>query len=217
MTAPRNAATLVAAIALALPISAHAASSVAAVFITKPNDALVAELTLASTVGPTDAALTSATLRRIVEVRFDAPPVDALPLLLTRVDRYDPTIAEVRFDHAHSATPGAMGVGSVRICVFTDGRELHEPIIAYDPPHRYAYTVDADASTMALPVSDIALIYDFAPDASGGTHLTVRAHFDPAVPGTGAIIEPVLTGTLRRTFQTAVATFGGTYLGDRRP
>lgn len=161
-------------------------------------------------------ALADATERRVVRLRFDAPPDEILPQLLTRVDLYDPTIAEVRFDHSGSVTPGEMGEGSVRICVFEDGRELHEPLLVYDPPRAYAYTVDAGASTMSLPVSDIVLAYAFEPDA-GGTALTVRAFFDPRIPGTGPVITPVLTGTLRRTFMAAVDVFGGAYLGDETP
>lgn len=163
------------------------------------------------------AALTEARHRRTVRMRFDGAPEDVQRQLLTRVDLYDPTIAEVRIDNAGSATLGEIGVGSVRICVFEDGRELHEPILVWEPGRAYAYTVDAEASTMALPVSEIVLVYDFAPAVDGGTDVTVRAFYEPAVPGTGPIIEPVLTGTLRRTFQTAVDVFGGAYLGDEKP
>ncbi|MEM0900872.1 MAG: hypothetical protein AAGI92_13080 [Pseudomonadota bacterium] len=161
-------------------------------------------------------AITEATHRRVVEMRFDDAPADILPTLLTRVDLYDNTIAEVRFDHSQSVTPGEMGVGSRRICVFTDGRILVEPLLVYDPPRAYAYTVDAEASTMSLPVSEIVLHYEFR-DEGNGAHLTVNAFYDPAIPGTGVVIEPVLTGTLRRTFQTATEVFGGAYVGDARP
>ena len=161
-------------------------------------------------------SLTDATYRRVVEVRFDDVPEQVVANLLTRVDLFDPTIAEVRFDHSQSATPGELGVGSRRVCVFTDGRELVEPLLVYDPPRAYAYTVDAKASTMSLPVLEIVLFYEFAAEESG-THLTVHAFYDPRLPGTGVVIEPVLTGTLRRTFQTAAEVFGGTYLGDRKP
>ena len=162
------------------------------------------------------ATFTQATPRRLGEMQFDMPPAEMVPLLLTRVDLFDPTIAEVRFDHSQSATPGAFGAGSRRICIFEDGRELVEPIVLYDPPNAYAYTVDADASTMALPVREIVLIYDFSKTPEGGTALSVRAFYDAKIPGTGPVIEPVLTGTLRRTFQTAVDVFGGTYLGDEK-
>lgn len=161
-------------------------------------------------------SLTSATFRRVIEVRFDVPPMEMVPLLLTRVDLFDPTIAEVRFDHSESITPGELNVGSRRICIFTDGRQLVEPILVYNPPHTYAYTVDADASTMTLPVADIVLSYAFEPDGDG-SRLTVSAFYDPSIPGTGPVIEPVLTGTLRRTFQTAADVFGGAYLGDAKP
>lgn len=167
---------------------------------------------------PVDATMhTEATLRRILEMRFDDSPAIVLPQLLTRVDRYDSTVVEVRFDHSLSKTPGQMDVGSRRICVFADGRELVEPLVVYDPPHAYGYTVDAEVSTLALPVRTIVLLYDFTEVQGGGTALTVRAFYDPLVPGTEDIIEPVLTGTLRRTFQTAVDVFGGAYLGDQRP
>ncbi|PTX55472.1 hypothetical protein C8N43_0111 [Litoreibacter ponti] len=156
-------------------------------------------------------------LRRTVRMSFNDAPAELLPQLLTRVDLYDPNIVEVRFDHSQSETPGQFGVGSRRICVFGDGRELVEPIVVYDPPHSLGYTVDAEASTMSLPVSDIILIYDFQAAESGGTDLTVKAYFDPRIAGTGPVIEPVLTGTLRRTFQTAVDVFGGTYRGDEKP
>ena len=168
--------------------------------------------------GLTDATRhTSATLRRIVMMEFDAPPAEVFPQLLTRVDLYDSNIDEMRFDHSQSVSRGEFGVGSRRICVFADGRELVEPLLVYDPHHAYGYTVDTEASTMSLPVSEIVLLYDFSKSEAGGTDLTVRAFFDPRVPGTGPVIEPVLTGTLRRTFQTAVEQFGGRYLGDSAP
>lgn len=160
---------------------------------------------------------TEATFRRILEMRFDASPSEVLPQLLRQVDLYDSTVVEVRFDHSLSETPGKINVGSRRICVFADGRELVEPLVVYDPPHAYGYTVDAEVSTLPLPVREIVLLYNFTEAQDGGTALTVRAFYDPLVPGTEAIIEPVLTGTLRRTFQTATEVFGGVYLGDQRP
>ncbi|MEO0568085.1 MAG: SRPBCC family protein [Pseudomonadota bacterium] len=186
--------------------------------------ALAAAITFSVPAGPVAArdaldeaqTLTEATYRRIVEVRFDGAPSDVIPNLLTQVDLFDPTIEEVRFDHSQSATPGEMGVGSRRICIFTDGRELVEPLLVYDPPRAYAYTVDAEASTMALPVREIVLFYEFEEDADG-TLVTIHAFYDPSISGTGPVIEPVLTGTLRRTFQSATEVFGGAYLGDRKP
>ena len=177
----------------------------------------VSAVSWAQGAAPLDAgAYTEATPRRVVRMTFDGSAVDAQDHLLRHVDRFDPTIVEVRFDNAASSTPGEIGVGSVRICVFDDGRELHEPILAYEPGVSHAYTVDTEASTMSLPVSEITLLYDFA-EAEGATDVTVRAFYDPKIPGTGVVIEPVLTGTLRRTFQAAVDTFGGEYLGDEKP
>ena len=167
---------------------------------------------------PVDATMhPEATLRRIIKMRFDASPSEILPQLLTRVDLYDSTVVEVHFDHSLSETPGQINIGSRRICVFADGRELVEPLVVYDPPHAYGYTVDAEVSTLPLPVRTIVLLYDFTEVQDGGTALTVRAFYDPLVSGTEDIIEPVLTGTLRRTFQTAVEVLGGAYLGDQRP
>lgn len=189
-------ATLVATIALGLP---------AAPAMAQPAPSIAAT------------TYTQAAHRRTVRMQFDGAPETVQRQLFTRVDLYDPTIAEVRIDNADSASPGEIGAGSVRICVFEYGRELHEPVLLWEAGRAYVYTVDVNASTMSLPVSEIVLIYDFAMVADGGTDLTVRAFYDPKVPGTGAIIEPVLTGTLRRTFQTAVDVFGGTYLGDESP
>lgn len=185
----------------------------AAIALSLPSASVAQDTTVLSDAS----AYTQATPRRIVEMRFDRPPSEILPLLLTRVDLFDPAITEVRFDHSQSETPGSFGVGSRRICIFEDGRELVEPIILYDPPYAYGYTVDAAASTMTLPVSEIVLLYDFGEASDGGTMLSVHAFYDPKIPGTGVVIEPVLTGTLRRTFQTAVDVFGGSYLGDEKP
>ena len=69
---------------------------------------------------------------------------------------------------------------------------------------------------MALPVREIVLFYEFQED-DDGTLATIHAFYDPSIPGTGSVIEPVLTGTLRRTFQTAAQVFGGAYIGDRKP
>ena len=55
------------------------------------------------------------------------------------------------------------------------------------------------------------------PGAAGGTDLMVCAFYDLKVPGIVAIIEPVLTGALRRTFRAAADAFGRTYLVDERP
>ena len=183
----------------------------AAVTLSLPAGSVVAQDAIDQT-----QALTQATYRRIVDVRFEGAPSEVIPNLLTRVDLFDPTIAEVRFDHSQSATPGEMDVGSRRICIFTDGRELVEPLLVYDPPRAYAYTVDADASTMALPVREIVLFYEFQEDGDG-TLVTIHAFYDPRIPGPSPVLDPVLTGTLRRTFQTAAQVFGGTYIGDRKP
>jgi len=183
----------------------------AAITLTLPSGSATAQTALIEA-----QSLTHATHRRLVELRFDDAPLEVIENLLTRVDLFDPTIAEVRFDHSQSVTPGEMGVGSRRICIFTDGRRLVEPLLVYDPPRAYAYTVDSEASTISLPVREIVLFYEFR-KGDHGTLVTVHAFFDPSIPGTGPVIEPVLTGTLRRTFQTAVDVFGGAYLGDRKP
>ena len=48
------------------------------------------------------------------------------------VDAYSDDIVAVALDNSASVEPGEVGTGSVRVCTMSGGRELHEPIVAFD-------------------------------------------------------------------------------------
>ena len=167
-------------------------------------------------------ALASAPLRTAVRVHFDHPPEHAFRYLLTEVDLYDDSIVEVTFDHSGSETPGEFGVGSVRTCVFENGKALVEPIVVYQPYAYYAYTVDPERSTFSVPVRDVLLFYQFEgrPSADGrpdGSALvTVRAHYTPSVGVASPVIRGVFNRTIAKTFATAADRFSGRLIDTAR-
>ena len=65
-----------------------------------------------------------------------------------------PFLRHVRMDHAHSRTPNTCDIGSVRICTLTGFGTLRETILAWHPPHGFAYRVDSPS----MPFTDHAAI-----------------------------------------------------------
>ena len=155
------------------------------------------------------AQLTSSALREVTTISFDRSAGDIFYPLLTEVDRYDDAIAAVTFDHSRSVNPGTFGVGSVRICTFTSGKALYEPLVIFEEGRVYAYTVDEARSTRGLPVSDVLLFYTFEDTAPGKSLVTVRAHFTPSPRLAGPIIQYAFGRTITATFARAAEVFGG--------
>lgn len=147
--------------------------------------------------------------RKVVLVHFDRPASDIFMPLLTEVDRYDDTIADVSFDHSGSETPGQFGVGTIRICTFKSGKTLYEPLIVYEENAFYAYTVDQERSTRSLPIKDVVLFYSFENQPENTSLVTVRAHYNAPNPLMSPIINAAFGGALNATFQSAAEVFRG--------
>ena len=153
--------------------------------------------------------LTPSKMRKLTAVGFDRPAADVFYPLLTRVDLYDDTVVTVTFDHSRSEHPGSFGVGSVRICTFTSGKTLYEPLVAFEEGRVYAYTVDEERSTRGMPVDDVLLFYTFEDTAPGKSLVTVRAHFSPKPRIATPMIEYAFGRSIDGAFARAAEVFGG--------
>lgn len=153
--------------------------------------------------------LTKAQQRKVVRVSFDNQTNDIFTQLLTQVDLYDEEIEEVNFDHSASEIPGKFGVGSVRICIFRDGKKLYEPIVVYEHNKFYAYTTDQERSSKSLPIKDVLLFYSFEEKTNGSSLVTVRAHYNVKYALLSPIINVAFGRVLNKTFSSAAKVFSG--------
>lgn len=154
--------------------------------------------------------LTDAPLRKAVVMQFDRPVNEVFDFLLRDVDVYSDDIMAVSFDNTGSAVPGEVALGSARICTMNNGKTLVEPLVAYAEDRHYAYTTDAERSTLDLPVEDVLLFYTFEEKGTESTLVTVRAHY---TPGVFLPMRPVVNALFKRnidkTFAGAIETLGG--------
>lgn len=153
--------------------------------------------------------LSIAPQRKVVTINFDRPSNEIFTQLLTRVDLYDDQIEAVSFDHSASANRGGFGVGSVRICTFSDGKKLFEPLVVYEPNQFYGYTTDVERSTKKLPIKDVLLFYSFEDKSNGSSLVTVRAHYNVKIAILSPVVSVAFGRVLIKTFATAAETFGG--------
>ncbi|GAB5521445.1 MAG: hypothetical protein RhofKO_36960 [Rhodothermales bacterium] len=153
--------------------------------------------------------LTTSPQRMMVMMHFDQPADEIFPLLLERVDAYDDSIVEVTFDNTASSNGEAIGVGSARVCVFDNGKQLVEPLLVYEPHRFYAYTVNPERSTFNLPIRDVLMFYSFEERPGGGTLVTVRAHYTPKSAIASPVVRSVFNRNVTKTFARATEAFGG--------
>lgn len=168
-------------------------------------------------VGDVDiSALTDSSLRKAVTMQFDHPVSEVFDFLLQQVDVYSDDIMAVSFDNDASVVPGNIAIGSVRICSLTNGMKLVEPIVAYSEDRYYAYTTNAERSTMKIPIRDVVLFYTFEEKGPSSTLVTVRAHYTPDVfLQVRPFVNALFKRNIDKTFAGAIDKLGGRFVWTR--
>lgn len=88
-----------------------------------------------------------------------------------------PLMKAVSMEHHFSNAGGECGVGSIRHCTLRGMGGLDETIVWWNPPHGYAFRVNAK-SRMMLPTEDHVSVMLIEPGSAGGSILTWRHYFN---------------------------------------
>jgi hypothetical protein len=121
-------------------------------------------------------------------------PVDTVWPLIGEAHRWKEWSFLDRTDLITVGEPLPDGVGAVRR--FTShGIGSREEVVVWDPPHHLGYVI-----LSGFPVRHYRADVVLTPDGSGGSGTLVRwsGTFDELVPGTGRLLEVVLTKLMTR-------------------
>jgi hypothetical protein len=129
-----------------------------------------------------------------------AAPVDRVWPLIGQAHRWKDWSFLDRSDLVTVGTPVPDGVGAVRR--FTShGIGSKEEVVAWEPPHHLGYAV-----LSGFPVRHYRADVVLTPDpAEGGTLVEWSGTFDELIPGTGRLLEAVLTRMMGRFTRALVA------------
>lgn len=119
---------------------------------------------------------TQAPLQLELQSTFSVPPA---ALFTTVSDHHSvaswvPLMRAVVMEHTGN---GQCGVGSIRHCSLHGMGGIDEAILWWDPPHGYAFRVEAKSKLM-MPTRDHVSVMLIEPTADGGSHLTWRHYFN---------------------------------------
>ena len=131
--------------------------------------------------------------KRHISIHVDsaAPPATVFRLLAEGPTWPDWSPIE-SFELERPGDPPPEGVGAIR--VFRRGRTTgRDQILEAVPSSRLAY-----ASRSGLPVRDDVGQVDLTPNGDGGTHLPWHSDFQPAVRGTGWLVQQGIRRFLRQ-------------------
>lgn len=149
-----------------------------------------------------------APLRNTVMAILKSDALTVQAVVANEIDQWADQVVTVDWDHSNSVVPGKLGVGSVRICTFKNGKIAYEPILAYVPGELLAYTFDTEKSTQKLPIEDVFFIYTFETRDENQTLMTLRTYY--AGKGLPGVMAPVLLGRqLRASHSVLVQNLGG--------
>jgi hypothetical protein len=139
-----------------------------------------------------------------VEARTDAPP-DAVWPLLGEARRWRDWSFLTASDLEREGSPVPDGVGAVRR--FTrNGVGSREEVVAWDPPYHLAYRI-----LSGFPVRDYRADVTLEP-AGSGTRIEWAGSYDVKWPGTGRLIQAVLSRMMQR-FADDLARYAGDRAG----
>lgn len=121
---------------------------------------------------------TQAPLRLELQSTFRAAPQALFATVSDHhaVANWVPLMRAVAMEHA-SNSGGECGVGSVRHCSLRGMGGIDETILWWDPPHGYAFRVEA-RSKLLMPTRDHVSVMLIEPTADGGCELTWRHYFN---------------------------------------
>lgn len=146
------------------------------------------------------------------QVQFvtQAPPDYVFNFLLRRVPEYSSDASSLRF-----ADPGrAPGVGSERIIVMADGKQLSQRILRYEPVSEYAYFTDMQRSSVEVPLLYSLGHYRFRETESGGTEVRVSVVYQPSSRLFAFLVRSAFNRALKRDLQRAATLIDQTYQAE---
>lgn len=123
-------------------------------------------------------------------VRQVAAPPEVVFDVLTDHRRY-PEITPLRkAELEREGEPAPNGLGAIRALTVA-GPPMREEVIAYEPPHRFAYKI-----LSGLPVRDHVGTVELQPK-DGGTELTYAVKTTPTIPLAGSVFMLALKKAIR--------------------
>jgi uncharacterized protein YndB with AHSA1/START domain len=123
-------------------------------------------------------------------VREVAAPPEVVFDVLTDHRRYPEITALRRAELEREGEPAPNGLGAIRSLTVA-GPPMREEVIAYDPPHRFSYTV-----LTGLPVRDHVGTVELRPK-DGGTEITYAVKTTPTIPLAGPVFMAILKKAIR--------------------
>jgi hypothetical protein len=119
---------------------------------------------------------TKAPLRIELKSRYRASPQALFNVISDHhaVANWIPLIRAVAMEHKSS---DQCGVGSIRHCSLRGMGGIDETILWWNPPHGYAFRVEAKSKLM-MPTRDHVSVMLIEPTADGGCELTWRHYFN---------------------------------------
>ncbi len=138
-----------------------------------------------------------------VSISVEQPIQLVFDALLTQLAEFSEDIAEISFEAGNPDEPEELGVGSLRMTTMTDGRQLAQRIIVYEPPHSFAYFTDMSLSTVSVPIDYLIGHYTFSEQPNGSVDAKVSIAYQPSSRLTSIIVRLGFSRTLARDFQRA--------------
>lgn len=119
---------------------------------------------------------TKAPLRLELKSRFRASPQTLFDIVSDHhaVANWVPLMRAVAMEHSST---GQCGVGSVRHCSLHGMGGIDETILWWNPPHGYAFRVEAKSKLM-MPTRDHISVMLIEPMPDGGSELTWRHYYN---------------------------------------
>jgi uncharacterized protein YndB with AHSA1/START domain len=125
-------------------------------------------------------------------VRQVAAPPEVVFDVLTDHRRYTEITPLRRAELEREGEPAPNGLGAIRVLTALPGPPMREEVIAYDPPHRFSYTV-----LSGLPFRNHIGTVELSP-SDGGTNVVYAIHTTPTVPVGGFAVILVLKQAIKQ-------------------
>ncbi|MDD7908340.1 SRPBCC family protein [Pseudovibrio exalbescens] len=154
----------------------------------------------------------NAPLQTVQMLHFEAPVDDVWEWVVSGNDEWAMAIETLTWDHSGSALPGELGVGSERVCEFVGGQgTAYERVFAVEENRLFAYDLDAERSTVPLPIRDFFVIWTLEEQDAGGVLVTSRIYYHEA-QDMGGNAAAAVVGALTNDFKNFANIYGGTYI-----
>lgn len=154
----------------------------------------------------------NAPLQSVEVLHFNQSPDEVFEWVTSGNDEWTLSVETLTWDHSASQTPGTLGIGSVRRCDFRGGSgTAYEQVYAVEENRLFAYGLDAERSTVPLPIKDFFVIWTVEDKGPDGTLVVARMYYHEAQEAGGQAATGVAQA-LAVDFKNFANTYGGTYV-----